>query len=139
MSAGGSSGNDPPVAAAVITIFVEGNSDERAALSGTPPAPAPLEQHPLVRYYGLPIEKLALTKAHRQVEGNHRRAAWDAILHHVTPMRRGAVVRTMRDALDLWLKYRDEVAEACGLKKRQMAERRRAQKPSNRIPSIALR
>jgi pyrroloquinoline-quinone synthase len=58
---------------------------------------------------------LALTKAHRQVEGSHRAAAWDAILNHVLPMRRGAVVRTMNEALDLWLAYRDAVAETCGL------------------------
>ena len=75
----------------------------------TPHQPPPLEAHPLVKHYGLPLEKLALTKAHRQVEGSHRRAAWAAILEHVAPMRRGAVVRTMGDALGLWLEYRDAV------------------------------
>lgn len=129
------------IAAAVVTIFVEGNSDERATLSGKAAAAAPLEDHPLVRHYGLAVERLALTKAHRQVEGNHRKAAWEAILDHVTPLRRGAVVRTMGDALDLWLKYRDEVAEACGLKKNATAgRRRRSAKPlTDRVSSIALR
>lgn len=128
------------IAAAVVTIFVEGNSDERTTLAGSPAPAVPLEQHPLVRFYGLPIESLALTKAHRQVEGNHRKAAWDAILNCVTPLRRGAVVRTMGDALDLWLKYRDEVAEACGLRKSAVTRRRRAAKPlGDRISSIALR
>jgi pyrroloquinoline quinone (PQQ) biosynthesis protein C len=104
------------IAAAIVTIFVEGSSDERSALEvqGHKP-PAPLEEHPLVKYYGLPVSRLALTKAHRQVEGAHRAAAWDAILNHVLPMRRGAVVRTMNEALDLWLVYRDGVAEICGL------------------------
>ena len=65
------------------------------------------------------MDQLALTKAHRQVEGNHRAAAWKAILDHVVPMRRGAVVRAMKDALDLWLDYRDAVAAICGLIKNE--------------------
>ena len=39
--------------------------------------------HPLVVHYGLPLEALALTKAHRRVEGSHRAAAWRIILDHV--------------------------------------------------------
>jgi len=74
-----------------------------------------LEEHPLVKYYGLPLDGLALTKAHREVEGHHRAAAWDAILDHVVPLRRGAVVRVMEDALRSWLLYRDEVALVCGI------------------------
>jgi pyrroloquinoline-quinone synthase len=129
------------IAAAIVTIFVEGNADERAALSAAPHTPPPLEEHPLVKYYGLPVEKLALTKAHRQVEGQHRLAAWNAILENVAPMRRGAVVRTMADALDLWLRFRDEVAEACGLKREETtAKRRRRRKPLlDGLSTIALR
>jgi pyrroloquinoline-quinone synthase len=106
------------IAAAVVTIFVEGTSEERAALNGEHASPPPLEEHPLVKHYGLPIERLALTKAHRQVEGSHREAAWNAILRHVAPTRRGAVVRAMNDALECWLAYRDEVAQLCGLERR---------------------
>ena len=106
------------IGAAVVTIFVEGSSEERAMLEGKDAAqPAPLEQHPLVKHYGLSVDRLALTKAHRQVEGGHRAAAWKAILDHVVPMRRGAVVRAMKDALDCWLDYRDAVAQLCGLAK----------------------
>jgi hypothetical protein len=103
------------MAAAVVTIFVEGSKDERLALdpSASKPPPPRLEEHPLVKHYGMPIEFLALTKAHRQVEGGHRAAAWAAILDHVTPTRRGPVVRIMREALEHWLLYRDEVAAIC--------------------------
>jgi hypothetical protein len=104
------------IAAAVITIFVEGSKDERRAIEQTMGVdPTPLEEHPLVKHYGLPIEHLALTKAHRQVEGNHRAAAWAAILDYVKPTRRGTVVRAMQEALTSWLHYRDAVAEICGL------------------------
>lgn len=130
------------IAAAIVTIFVEGNSDERAALAGNSTAPAPLAEHPLVKYYGLSIDRLALTKAHRQVEGSHRQAAWAAILENVAPMRRGAVVRTMIEALDYWLKYRDEVAEICGLKRSGAAANRRKPargKLSNRLAAITPR
>jgi pyrroloquinoline-quinone synthase len=76
-----------------------------------------LEQHPLVKHYGLSVDHLTLTKAHRKVEGCHRAAAWKAIVDQVVPMRRGAVVRAMKDVLELWLGYRDAVAEICGLER----------------------
>jgi pyrroloquinoline-quinone synthase len=104
------------VAAAIATIFIEGTSEERKVLApDAQPNPPPLEHHPLVRFYGLPMENLALTKAHRQVEGGHRTAAWQAILENVVPMRRGTVVRAMEEALRHWSLYRDEVAALCGL------------------------
>jgi pyrroloquinoline quinone (PQQ) biosynthesis protein C len=131
------------IAAAIVTIFVEGNADERAALARDKSyVPPPLEEHPLVKYYGLPVEKLALTKVHRAVEGDHRAAAWSAIVENVAPMRRGAIVRTMIEALDFWLKYRDEVAETCGLKRNEPAATRRksTRKPlPDRLAAVTLR
>lgn len=103
------------VAAAVTTLFVEGTANERAELAGTAPPPAPLSEHPLVRHYGLPLKSLALTKAHRAVEGSHRQAAWRVVLEFVEPGDRPAVVEAMREALAHWQRYRDEVAHACGL------------------------
>jgi heme oxygenase-like protein len=109
------------IAAAIVTIFVEGTKDERGAIDSSrgAGAPTPLEEHPLVKYYGLPVEHLALTKAHRQVEGNHRALAWAGILNHVVPTRRGPVVRAMNEALERWLSYRDAVAEICGVSQLQ--------------------
>jgi pyrroloquinoline-quinone synthase len=106
------------IAAAIVTIFVEGTKGERRAIdtSMPPPEPSPLHEHPLVKHYGLAVEHLALTKAHRQVEGHHRAAAWAGILDHVTPTRRGPVVRAMGEALERWLRYRDAVAEICGIR-----------------------
>jgi pyrroloquinoline quinone (PQQ) biosynthesis protein C len=106
------------VAAAVTTLFLEGTKFDRGELSASAPRrPAPaLEAHPLVRHYGLPVEALALTRAHRSVEGGHRAAAWRSILDHVRePARQEAVVLAMRGALDHWLRYRDDVALACGI------------------------
>jgi pyrroloquinoline quinone (PQQ) biosynthesis protein C len=105
------------IAAALVTIFIEGTKDERAlADPSIPKLPFPsLEDHPLVKHYGMAMEHLALTKAHRQVEGDHRAAAWNAILTYVSPTRRGTVVRAMNEALDHWLLYRDEVAAMCGV------------------------
>jgi pyrroloquinoline-quinone synthase len=105
------------VAAAIITIFVEGTKDERTVLDPSMadlPLPA-LHEHPLVKHYGMPVEHLALTKAHRQVERSHRNLAWKVIPENVSPMRRGTVVRAMKEALGLWLSYRDAVASACGI------------------------
>jgi pyrroloquinoline-quinone synthase len=105
------------VAAAVSTLFIEGTQYERGEIEeGAERRPAPpLEKHPLVVHYGLPLEHLALTRAHRQVEGSHRAAAWRIIVRHVSEAARPAVVSAMQQALEAWLSYRDDVARACGL------------------------
>ena len=106
-------------AAAVTTIFLEGTRFERGELdpNATKRPEPPLEAHPLVLHYGLPLEALALTKAHRSVEGGHRRAAWAALLDHGAPSTRTLVVDVMRETLSRWLAFRDDVALACGLRR----------------------
>ena len=105
------------VAAAVTTLFLEGTPHDRSVLDPNAPArpEPPLSQHPLVVHYGLSVEHLALTKAHRQVEGEHREAAWRVMLEHVPEGDREPTVEAMEATLSAWLGYRDGVAEACGL------------------------
>src|SRR5688572_24966663 len=73
------------VAAAVSILFLEGTRFERGEIEpGAVKRPEPaLAAHPLVVHYGLPVERLALTKAHRAVEGEHRQAAWRVLLEHI--------------------------------------------------------
>jgi pyrroloquinoline quinone (PQQ) biosynthesis protein C len=113
------SGRGWEVAAAVTTLFIEGTNYERGELEPSAPKrpQPPLEEHPLVRHYGLPVERLALTRAHRGVEGQHRAAAWRIVLDHVPAERRAEVVEAMRGTLAAWLGYRDDVARACGLRR----------------------
>ena len=104
-------------AAVVTTIFIEGTPYERGEIDDDAkkrPAP-PLEDHPLVKHYGLALEHLALTKAHRQVEGEHRAAAWRIVLDEVPADDRDEVLDRMVEARTAWLAYRDDVAIACGL------------------------
>ncbi len=105
------------VAAAVTTLFIEGTQYERGELDPSAPRrpEPPLEQHPLVVHYGLPLEHLALTKAHRAVEGTHRADAWRVVLDHVPVGEREAIVGAMEATLAAWLRYRDAVARACGV------------------------
>ncbi|MBL9018586.1 MAG: iron-containing redox enzyme family protein [Myxococcales bacterium] len=104
-------------ACAVTTIFLEGTDHERGELDpNAPKRPAPpLEEHPLVKHYGLPLDALALTKAHRKVEGSHRAAAWRILLDHVPATEHAGVLAAMEATLAAWLAYRDEVAAVCGL------------------------
>ncbi len=106
-------------AAAVATLFIEGTAHDRSVLDPVaPPRPEPpLTEHPLVKHYGLPLEHLALTKAHRAVEGDHRSAAWRSVLDHAPDPKRQSVVAAVEACLVAWLAYRDAVAEACGLKR----------------------
>ncbi|MBL9038499.1 MAG: iron-containing redox enzyme family protein [Archangium sp.] len=105
------------VATAVVTLFIEGTPHERALFEPSAPKrpEPPLEQHPLVVHYGLPVERLALTKAHRGVEGDHRMSAWRVMLEHVDAREYPAVVEAMEATLGGWLRYRDDVAKACGV------------------------
>jgi pyrroloquinoline quinone (PQQ) biosynthesis protein C len=110
----------PPwiVGAAVLTIFVEGSVHEQAELSGTrivPPIDEAIAAHPMVRHYGCPVEKMRLPRAHRAVEGGHRRDAWAMVLDHATAETAGAVTRAVQEAHAAWLAYRDGVARAMGL------------------------
>lgn len=107
------------VAAAVVTLFIEGTPHERSLFDASAPArpEPPLEAHPLVKHYGLPVASLALTKAHRGVEGEHRQAAWRVMLDHVPAAEHDAVIASMEQVLAAWLVYRDDVAQACGLVK----------------------
>jgi pyrroloquinoline-quinone synthase len=104
-------------AAAVTTIFLEGTAHERGELDASAPRrpEPPLDKHPLVVHYGLPLESLALTKAHRRVEGSHRAAAWRCLLDYVDARDRSGVLDAMERTLTVWLAYRDEVAAVCGL------------------------
>jgi hypothetical protein len=105
------------VAAAVTTIFIEGTPYERGEIddrAARRPEEA-LDDHPLVKHYGLSVDFLALTKAHRKVEGSHRKSAWSVVLDHVPPAARARVIAGMERALSTWLAYRDDVARACGL------------------------
>lgn len=104
------------VATCVTTLFLEGTANERAELDpDRPRSPARLEDHPLVVYYGLPLERLALTKAHRAVEGDHRRAAWRVVLDFIPEAERDDAVAALIDLERAWQSYRDEVAAACGI------------------------
>src|SRR5215831_12735808 len=84
-------------ACAVTTIFLEGTEHERGELDRTAPRrpEPPLELHPLVVHYGLPLDALALTKAHRRVEGSHRAAAWRILLDHVPATEHAGVIAAM--------------------------------------------
>jgi len=114
------------VAAAVSTLFLEGTPHERGELDPTAarrPQP-PLEEHPLVKHYGLPLDRLQLTRAHRAVEGDHRQAAWRVLLDFVPETEHAPVLAAMENALTLWQGYRDDVAAACGIERDQAGQPR---------------
>jgi pyrroloquinoline-quinone synthase len=113
---------NPPwqAAVALLTIFVEGSVNERAELSGTfvrRRGEDAVREHPLVKHYDCPPAAMVLTRAHAQVEGEHRRDAWRLVLEHV-PDEGGearAVIDTCEQALAMWHAYRDGVAQLMGL------------------------
>lgn len=106
--------------AAVTTIFVEGSVHERAVLNGTareePDVERKIAAHPLVKYHGVAPRYLDLIRAHGAVEGLHRQDAWKMVLDYAAGAEaRQRVAHAMDRSLELWLAYRDGVAQACGL------------------------
>ena len=108
------------VGAAILTIFVEGSRHERAQLGGSHverPIEEVVREHPMVKHYGCPPERLRLIRAHREIEGSHRKDAWAMVFGQVPsagPLY-AEVVDAMQHALALWQAYRDGVARAMGL------------------------
>jgi pyrroloquinoline quinone (PQQ) biosynthesis protein C len=113
------------VGAAVMTVFVEGSIKDRKEID-EPSKPktaeeieAIVQQHPLVRHYGLPTDAMDLIRAHQMVEAGHRHDAYDMVVNHAkTRAQQETVLRYLNTSLRLWTAYRDGVAHACGFKKR---------------------
>ena len=109
------------IGAAVLTIFVEGSAKERKELAEAEEPQtdeqieAAVRQHPLVRLHGIDPRFLELQRVHKKVEGGHRQDAWSGVLENVRPGEDEAVSGALEEALRLWLAYRDEVAQACGI------------------------
>lgn len=119
-----SANRDWVVGTAALTIFVEGSINDRQEIQepSKPKSAAEIEeivrQHPLVRFHGLSPGHMDLIRAHQLVEAGHRQDAYAMILPHaVERKRQQAVLACLKKTLQLWLRYRDGVARACGLKK----------------------
>ncbi len=105
------------VGCAVLTIWVEGSVHERAELSGTRthlPIEEAIAQHPMVLHYGCPPSAMDLVRAHRAVEGGHRKDAWHMVTSYATGHEH-AIVAAVGRAASLWLAYRDDVCRAAGI------------------------
>jgi pyrroloquinoline-quinone synthase len=110
-------------ALALLTVFVEGSVNERAELEGSfvrRRGDEAVRQHPLVKFYGCPLEAMELTRAHAQVEGGHRADAWRMVLTHAPDAGEvaTAVGETCEEALGLWQAYRNGVAERMKLEQK---------------------
>ncbi len=109
--------------AAVLTLFVEGSAGERLALKeqaslsrrSEAEIEAVVARHPLVRLHGVSPAAMELVRVHQRIEGGHREDAWAGVLEAVTTAQEPLVLAAMREALERWLAYRDEVAAACGI------------------------
>ncbi|MGQ0811636.1 MAG: TenA family transcriptional regulator [Nitrospiraceae bacterium] len=120
-----SGSGDWVVGAAALAIFVEGSIKDRKEIlePSKPKTQEEIEtyvrQHPLVRYHGLSADHLDLIRAHQKVEAGHRQDAYAMVVEHATTAKQQqAVLACLKKALGLWVRYRDGVAKACGLKRR---------------------
>jgi len=101
------------IAAAVLTLFVEGSIEDRERLKKnyhpTKSIEAKLKEHSLHRHYGISLSDMDLVRAHHSIEGGHRKTAWETLLKAIPVEFQIPVVRAMQEALELWLLFRDGV------------------------------
>lgn len=118
--------DDWRIAAAIMTLFVEGSVNDRARLArsyrDTKSLPQKLKEHALIRYHGLKEKDADLIKVHHAVEGDHRKSAWETVLHSIPNELEGLLVQRMEEALELWLLFRDGVCVEMGLESREFRD-----------------
>jgi pyrroloquinoline-quinone synthase len=109
--------------AAALTVFVEGSVKDRNEMN-EPSKPKSAEDievivqnHPLVRHHGVSPDCMDLIRAHQLVEAGHRHDAYDMVVNYTTSALQPSVLAGLKKSLSLWLRYRDAVAKACGIKK----------------------
>lgn len=112
------------IGAAALTIFVEGSVNDRHEISNPskPKTKAEIEEivkkHPLVQHHGVSPDHMDLIRAHQMVEAGHRQDAHTMVLHYaVTATQQRNVLACLNTSLQMWLRYRNAVARACGLRK----------------------
>ena len=111
------------IGAAVLTIFVEGSIHDRKEILNPSKAKTRKEiealvtHHPLVRHHHVSPHCMDLIRAHQMVEAGHRQDAYQMVANYARDRRQQeAVLATLQKILALWLRYRDGIAHACGLK-----------------------
>ncbi len=109
------------LAAATLTVFVEGSVKDRQEMC-TPckkkraaEIESLIRSHPLVRYHDVSPDSMDLIRAHQQVEAGHRHDAYEMVVNYTPPTLQRTVLTCMEKSLSLWLAYRDAVARACGI------------------------
>jgi pyrroloquinoline-quinone synthase len=110
--------------AAVLTIFVEGSVNDRQELLYPVKSKTrrhiheKIKHHPLVQYQGVSPQAMDLIRAHQMVEAGHRHDAYAMVVNYVKETsQQESVLKGMEKSLQLWLRYRDGVARACGLQR----------------------
>lgn len=111
-------------ALAVITIFVEGNANDRQEILHPSPPKDPeqieeiVRKHPLVQNQGIDPKYMDLVRVHLMVESGHRQTAWQTVLTYANGAAdQQLILQAMQEGLNHWLRYRDGIARCCGLRK----------------------
>ena len=110
-------------ALAVMTIFVEGNYNERAELNnsrqlGDLEIKEEVRNHRFVKVYGLQWKYLDLKRAHLKVEHEHRTTSWRNVMNYTkTENEKRKVLDSVKKSLESWINYREGVAREVGLQK----------------------
>ncbi len=109
--------------AAALTIFIKGTpSDPEEVLYPKPPQNQAeiedlIKKYALVQHQGLSMECMDYFRAQHMFAPGARKLIYDMITHHATETsQQYQILSRLEEALNLWGRYQDGIARACGIR-----------------------
>lgn len=114
---------DWSVGAAVLSIFIKGTSNDPEEVLYPKPAQNHDEiedivrKHPLGQHQGLSPAFMDYIRAQQMFAPGSRKAVYDMVTHHTDESdQQYQVLSRLEEALNLWSRYQDGIARACGIR-----------------------
>ena len=116
---------DWSVGAAVLSIFIKGTANDPEEVLYPKPSQNQEEiedivrKHPLVQYQGLSPAFMDYIRVQHMFAPGSRKAVYDMVTHNTDEnSQQQQVLSRMEEALNLWSRYQDGIARACGIRQR---------------------
>lgn len=114
---------DWAVGATVLSIFIKGTANDPEEVLYPKPAQNQEEiediirKHPLAQHHGLSPAFMDYIRVQHMFAPGSRKAVYDMVTHHTDESSQQLqVISRLEEALNLWSRYQDGIARACGIR-----------------------
>jgi hypothetical protein len=113
---------DWSVGAAVLSIFIKGTANDPEEVLYPKPAQNHEEiedlvrKHSLRQHQGLSPAFMDYIRVQHMFAPGSRKTIYDMVTHHTDDMSQQQVISRLEEALNLWSRYQDGIARACGIR-----------------------